>query len=69
MVTKPHYRQFIADSIKPGDRVYSRLVSEAVEIDNVAVIGGRLALFSGCLELRISRGKKVWVETKPRGLK
>lgn len=69
MVTKPHYRQVLADNIKPGDRVYSRLVSEAVEIDNVAVIGGKLALLSGCLELRVSRGNQVWVETKPRGFK
>lgn len=69
MWTKPHYRQVIADRIKPGDRVYSRLVSEVVEIDTVAFIRGKLALISGCLELRVSRGNPVWVETKPRGFK
>ena len=69
MWTKPHYRQVLADLIKPGDRVYSRMVSEAVEIDNVRFIRGKLSLISGCLELRVSRGKQVWVETKPRGFK
>lgn len=68
MFSKPHYQQIAASDVRPGMRIYSKLLGEAFTVARVEKKGATLFFRDGIFTASVAWRGVVWQETKPRGL-